>query len=259
MKICVDMGHTPTSPGASGYMDELTEDRKLGKAIIAELKKRGNTVVNTTPADSVGYPNEINQRVATANASGASLLVSVHFNAGGGTGTEVLYYPGDSKGKSIASQISANVSGALGLTDRGPKARDNVGVVANTNMTAVLIETCFVDTKADEKAYRETDIDAIVDAICDGIEGKDYEGDDMQPYDVWAYKNEKVNGKTDAYGLLTNTYKQTVAMKTTVEALNETIKTLSASAGADPDEIAKAVSDAVAKKLESIDLSVTVD
>lgn len=32
-----------------------------------------------------------------------------------------------------------------------------------------------------------------------------YEGDDMEPVDVWAYKNKSVNGDKDAYKLLTDT------------------------------------------------------
>lgn len=47
-------------------------------------------------------------------------------------------------------------------------------------------------------------------------------------------------------------------MSATVQAQAAAIEALSKNIGADPDEIAKAVSDAVAKKLESIDLSVTV-
>ena len=47
-------------------------------------------------------------------------------------------------------------------------------------------------------------------------------------------------------------------MSATVQAQAAAIEALAKSAGADPEKIAKAVSDAVAEKLESIDLSVTV-
>lgn len=173
MKICVDMGHTPTSPGARGYIDELTEDRAVGTRLIAELQRRGHTVLNTTPPDSVGYPAEINRRVNTANASGAGLFVSIHFNAGGGTGTEVLYYSGDATGKAVAAAISENVSSVLGLRNRGAKPRTNeIGVIRDTNMTAVLVEVCFVDSATDKAAYDKVSYAAIVNAIADGIERK---------------------------------------------------------------------------------------
>lgn len=173
MKICVDMGHTKASPGARKYIDELTEDRKIGAALIAELKKRGHTVIDTTPADSVAYPAEVNQRVAKANASGASLFVSVHLNAGGGTGTECMYYQGDKSGATIAGRISENVANVLGLRNRGAKARTNeVGVIANTVMTAVLVEVCFVDSQTDKAAYQKVTAAALAVAIANGIEGK---------------------------------------------------------------------------------------
>lgn len=205
MKVCIDMGHTPASPGASGYIDELTLDREFGKRIAAELQRRGHTVVNTTPPDWMAYPQEIDQRVSTANASGADLLVSVHYNAGGGTGTEVLHYPGDSRGQAIAAKISANLSGVLGLTNRGTKARDNVGVIANTSMTAVLIETCFVDMWEDKQAHDAASWDEMTAAVCDGIEGKDYEGVDMP------LTNEDVNKIAAAVWNNSNSVKDTLA------------------------------------------------
>lgn len=172
MKICIDMGHTKASTGASKYLDELTEDRKIGKALISELQKRGHTVINTTPSDSVAYPTEINSRVSKANSSGASLFVSVHLNAGGGTGTECLYYKGDATGATIAGRISANVAKTLGITNRGAKPRTTeVGVICNTSMTAVLVEVCFVDSSTDAVAYKKVTPAAIATAIANGIEG----------------------------------------------------------------------------------------
>ena len=75
------------------------------------------------------------------------------------------------------------------------------------------------------------------------------------PFRVWNYHNDDTNPGVDAYGLLTEAYKQSA----TITAMSAALEQLSKSVGADPDEIAKAVSDAVAKKLESINLSVTVD
>ena len=172
VNICIDMGHTPTSPGASGYLDELREDRIIGGGLIAEMRRRGHAVTDTTAPDWMGYPNEINHRVAAANGSGAELFVSIHLNAGGGTGPEVLYFAGDGYGLSTARQISANLASVLGLPDRGAKARTNeIGVIRDTYMTAVLVEVCFVDSAKDKAAYDAVSYDAIVNAIADGIEG----------------------------------------------------------------------------------------
>lgn len=89
--------------------------------------------------------------------------------------------------------------------------------------------------------------------------GLDYfEGDNMQPIDVWNYKNKDMNGTKDAYQLLTDVHRASQSTQTTVAAMQAAIKALSESVGADPDTIAKTVSDAVAAKLETIDLNVTV-
>ena len=175
MRIVIDMGHTPTSPGACGHLDELYCDREAGKRIIAELERRGHTVYNSTPADWVAYPQEVNERCAYTNSlSNIDLFCSLHLNAGGGHGTEVLYYAGDSTGEWYAARLSANVANALDITDRGAKPNDWVGVICNTNPTAVLIEFCFVDSWDDAQAWHAAPWEYLVNAVCDGIEGKEW-------------------------------------------------------------------------------------
>lgn len=176
MRICIDMGHTPASPGASGFIDELDKDRTLGPLIIDELRNRGHEVYNSTPEDSMTYPDEVDWRVRYDRINGPfDLFFSIHFNAGGGAGTEVLYFNGDETGLSHAERISSNVARCLGIKDRGAKPNDWVGVVANTYSTAVLLEVCFVDSYDDCIAWYDTPNDEIVAAICDGIEGKRWE------------------------------------------------------------------------------------
>lgn len=173
MRIVIDMGHTPTSPGASGHLDELYCDREAGKRIIAELESRGHVVYDSTPPDWMAYPQEVNYRCNYVNnLSAIDLFVSLHLNAGGGHGTEVLYYDGDSNGRNYAKVISDNVSRCLGIPDRGAKPNDWVGVIVNTNPTAVLIEFCFVDNWEDAGAWHECPWEPLVNAVCDGIEGR---------------------------------------------------------------------------------------
>jgi len=168
MLIAVDMGHCPKSTGANGYLNELVEDRKIGAALIKELKARGHKVIDVTPADHAG--EWLTGRANRANAAGADFFVSIHLNAGGGTGTEVLTTSA-SGAKTIAARTSATLAKALGLRDRGRKNRDNVTVIKATKMPAMLVEVCFVDTKADAEAYWKLGADGVALAIANGIDG----------------------------------------------------------------------------------------
>lgn len=168
MKIAVDMGHCPKSTGASGYLNELTEDRKIGKALISELKSRGHSVVNVTPGDSEA--ESLTGRARRANNAGCDFFCSIHLNAGGGTGTEV-YTTSGSAAADEAKRISANVAKVLGIKDRGHKTA-RYTVLTATTMAACLVEVCFVDNKTDRDAYKKCTPEKIAKAIADGILGK---------------------------------------------------------------------------------------
>jgi len=105
--------------------------------------------------------------VAYHNSQGRrDLDISVHFNAYTETespmGTEVLYVTqGD-----LASDLSSTIASVSGLIDRGGKKRDDLYFLNNTDEPSVLIETCFVDSDADVKAYG-----SFFDRICWAIAG----------------------------------------------------------------------------------------
>ena len=167
MLIAVDSGHCPKSTGAVGYIDELTENRKVAKALVAELKARGHKVVETTPADS--EPESLSRRAQRANDADADFFVSTHFNAGGGTGVEA-YTTNGSGAKSEAAKASAAVAELLGLKNRGHKTAEFT-VLVKTNMPAMLIETCFVDSSKDAEAYRASTPEKVAAAIAYAIVG----------------------------------------------------------------------------------------
>ena len=73
------------------------------------------------------------------------------------------YFPGDQAGKKYAAAISAAVSAALGLPDRGAKASDYYGVIRQTGPTACLVETCFISS---------SDLDKVKDAAGQALAGR---------------------------------------------------------------------------------------
>lgn len=175
----VHAGHCPQGQGASGavgFLQESVEDRKVKDRVIAALKNAGHTVYDCTD-DTNCTANQNLQRIVTkCNAHGVDLDVSIHLNAGGGTGVEVWCY--DSKTADIAAKISENVSNALGIRDRGVKYSQGLYVLKHTKAPALLVECCFVDTQNDADKW---DADKCGDAIASAIIGKAVQGTEPKP------------------------------------------------------------------------------
>lgn len=167
MKFAIDSGHCPKSTGASGHLDELTENRRVTRELVAQLKALGHEVVDVTPADSEA--ESLTGRARRANNAGADFFISCHFNAGGGTGCEVYTTPA-SGAKKEAAAVAAAIAKALGIANRGHKTA-RFTVLAKTNMPAILVEVCFVDNKTDADAYRASTPATVAAAIVAGVTG----------------------------------------------------------------------------------------
>lgn len=122
------------------------------------------------------------------------------------------------------------------------------------------------------------DVDWLVARANEILEGGDMTADDIWSFDnngdprgrnAWRQLNDINdmmstwwNGQDGSHGLLYNVYdtnSKVTAMAAEVTALSEAVRVLAQAQGADPDAIARAVADAVERKLEGIDLSVTVN
>lgn len=173
-KISTNAGHTHRAPGASGHIDEVTEDRLVRAAVERYLRAAGWEVHDSTTEEATSDA-DLAMICRKANASGADYFMSIHFNSSDGTGTGVeVYYSPNSKstwGKTMATKISAALSSLMGIRNRGAKAKAFY-VIRNTTMPAILIETCFVDNAADAAAYRRVGPDAIGKCIAECIAGK---------------------------------------------------------------------------------------
>lgn len=148
MKICVVAGHTTSGKGtgAVGYINESTENRVVAKKVVEYLKQAGHTAVYGEINKSDNY---LAEQVAIANKAKYDLVVQIHFNAGGGTGTETLYKT--TSGKKYAEQVTKSLGKMY--KQRGAKQRTDLYWLNRTNAPAILIECCFVDSKADTDKY----------------------------------------------------------------------------------------------------------
>lgn len=171
-------GHNKIVPGASSYLNEVTEDRKITAGVIKFLKAQGHTVYDCT--DDVGKTQGANLAniVTKCNKHTATLDVSIHFNAakkdtgdGKTKGVEVFVYNSSSKAKDAATRVCKKLS-ALGFTNRGVKTSSTLYVLKHTKSPAMLIEVCFVDDKDDANLYNELGVDRICKAIAEGILNK---------------------------------------------------------------------------------------
>ena len=172
MKITVNAGHTAKGAGYGAVYKGFNESeitRKVVKALIPKLKKRGHVVHNST-VDSAASQNAYLKKVCQlVNDSGAELFISVHCNASGthlGRGVECYTWNG--KKHATATKICANVA-KLGTKNRGVKKGNQLYVIKHTEPTAILVELFFLDHYNDRKMYLDHGAEELAEAIAKAI------------------------------------------------------------------------------------------
>jgi N-acetylmuramoyl-L-alanine amidase len=165
--ILLDAGHGGCIAGhyqTSGKRSPIWEDGSVlyegefNRSIKARLKEmfqlEGVDYVDINPQDT---DLSLEDRVDFANEYRNSVYVSIHANAGGGTGCEVFTAVNCSGSSTkLANCIAAQYGPHFyGERWRGVKKKDFY-VVKHTKMPAVLIECFFMDTEKDCKKYLMT-------------------------------------------------------------------------------------------------------
>lgn len=149
IKIFIDVGHGGSDPGASGYgLKEKDLTLKISKKIAAILKSYNVDVKLSRTTDKT---LSLTQRTAMANKWGADYLLSVHINAGGGTGYEDFIYNGavSKKTAELRDVIHSEIVKELHTVRNRGKKKANFHMVRESKMPAMLSENLFIDTKAD--------------------------------------------------------------------------------------------------------------
>lgn len=182
MKVFLNPGHAPDGIPDTGAKNAETGLRECDVAKnIADLVEKylvaaGVEVVGNIQSDNLYYDSDYPQPCvcAEANASGADIFASIHCNAfdGAAHGTETFAYAPSGEGEKLAGCINNQIVASLGTLDRGVKFRDDYIVLKHTDMTAVLVETAFIDSDIDEPLLRAKQ-DDFARAIARGI--TDYE------------------------------------------------------------------------------------
>ena len=181
MKIAVRGGHVPKFTGASKFIDELTEDRKVKNSLINWLKQLGCEVLDVTPPDNTSTLNgDLSYGVNKANNWGADLFVSIHFNKAydiynGCLGSEVCVYSNFDIAQRIVDSLAS-----LGFKNRGQKVRNNLYELKHTKMKAMIIEVCFVEATEDVALYKKLGHDLIAKRIAEAITIKNITSSDVK-------------------------------------------------------------------------------
>lgn len=162
MKILLDAGHGKGSNYNRGskFGNEGDNNFKFSILLKKELEKYGFYVGLTRPTEDIGSNDDLKRRGEMGY--GYDLFLSLHTNAGGGTGVEI--FNSNTKGdKTLAKKLCECLANVQGIKNRGVKHKtlegsnlDWYGVLRhNKAKTAMLIEHCFHDNYDECKWYYE--------------------------------------------------------------------------------------------------------
>ena len=122
VKVFIDAGHGGTDPGAVGNgLQEKNLTLQISTRIRDILLDEYNNVSVLMSRTGDTFPS-LAARTNQANSWGADFFLSVHINAGGGTGYEDFIYPGSgAPTTTYQSNIHSEILKLVNFTDRGKK------------------------------------------------------------------------------------------------------------------------------------------
>lgn len=166
MVVILDNGHGCDTPGkrspvwADGsQLFEYEFNRDIVGRVASLMDRAGLPYVWLVPemrdvplSERCRRANEVNDR-----CKGHSFLVSIHANAGGGTGIEVYTSRGETNADGIAFEIFNQLDEEFGKewpmradwTDGDPDKEEDFFILSRTKCPAVLIELFFMDNEKD--------------------------------------------------------------------------------------------------------------
>lgn len=178
--IVIDAGHGGKDPGTIGFNGNYEKDINLeiSKKLKEKLKPNGYKVILTRDSDK--YVDNL-LRAKLANKRRARIFISIHGNAmennNSTNGIQVLYYPnrestiGDLNNDELAQIMMSSLVKGTGANDKGIIEREDLIVLNQTKMPALIIECGFLSNENEEKLLLTDDYqNKMVDSIIDGLE-----------------------------------------------------------------------------------------
>lgn len=156
VKIFIDPGHGGSDAGAVGNgLQEKDITLSIARQIRSFLLNEYEGVQIRMSRDNDSTVS-LSARTNAANNWNADFYLSIHVNAGGGTGFESFIYPGvGTPTITYQNGIHKEVINETGFNDRGKK-NANFHVLRETIMPALLTESGFIDTVADANQLKDS-------------------------------------------------------------------------------------------------------
>lgn len=174
--IFVEAGHGMQGgvfdPGAIGtFTTERKEVVEIAKETVELLKNQQD--LRSVHVFDIGVQNnlDLSGKIAQIEdisrryelTTDNSILISIHVNAGGGTGVESWYYTGE-EGRKLGNHIGAEMGHFTKLIYRGVKMDvfnrwGSLRILRETTPLAILVECGFIDTVRDHKILTDPTLD----------------------------------------------------------------------------------------------------
>jgi N-acetylmuramoyl-L-alanine amidase len=164
MTIILDNGHGSNTPGKcspvwpdGSQLFEYEFNRDIVRRIKEVLTDTDIRVLVPEKWD-VSLATRVDRANAITRDSGAknTLLISIHANAGGGTGWEVWTSPGNTRSDVFASNMFVEIEKLLSgfpmrkdMSDGDPDKEANFYILKYTICPAILTENLFMDRETD--------------------------------------------------------------------------------------------------------------
>jgi N-acetylmuramoyl-L-alanine amidase len=164
MNICLIAGHGAGDPGACGCGYEEADLTREVVEILAD-KLQGYADIDVYPMDHSAY-HDLSVGDLQVNWTNYDYVLEVHFNAGGGEGTEIYVTRIEE-----ATDAEETIMDEMGeyFNIRGVK-RMNFNVIYSAKRAGVssaLLEVCFIDS--DDMDIYEENKDGVIQSIANGI------------------------------------------------------------------------------------------
>ena len=163
--ILFDNGHGQETPGKRSpiwkdgrQLFEWEFNRDMVRRIILKCDHVGIRAVKLVPET---FDVSLEERCKRANlwydrCNGNCVVVSIHANAGGGTGFEVYTSPGQTKADAIATKLIEQLQQDFpeikmrkDMADGDPDKEAGFYILKHTKAPAILAENLFMDNEAD--------------------------------------------------------------------------------------------------------------